>query len=583
MDASPEALTASVVDKIHTVSCDTDFGENFRKQAAMVHLVARSWVRLNVPQRERVKLAISAVIPRIKNANNPSNALERLIELHVLNERTALSDITRSIISQIPPKEYIPCPEEHMFPTTGWIGSFMDFGRHNAVPAGFNFWAAITALGAACKHNVFIDRGIERMYLNWYTLLTGNKSTGKSASREMIYDIIKRANRMVLGGTPESPDKPNPDLIRILGEDSTKESLIDELKITSHVSIGPDGKPVFGFVDSTGFLIVDELVNLLGRQSYGVESKVGFLTAIYSSQDYKKSTVGGGKVVLDNIALSMLACCAPAWMMGAVVPLLLDGGVVDRWRVIYRHKLHSPREYDTPHPGDPVLANILAGWLLPLMTLKEEIQLLETKRTKELFKEYYHEEFVKDRRSADGEEKMSVNRFTNQTLRMAGVMTVGERVAVKGALKDYPFIEDGELETAIKINGYESVQFSVLMGTITADPIVNQLDYIQTCLLEKNGLVPMMELHERLRKKKGFLPWAKLGKGFLQDLLESKHITIVKLAAAGKKRYYCLTNVGLKYLDGKVRDEKTLDHARATLYQFGLEQLTEVEARRLTV
>lgn len=563
-----------LIQSIGEVSATTDFKENHRAQADILYAVVKVWDTMAPSDQDSVRLELMRCIPRIGLASNPKLAMEQLVELQTINSRSAKADLSWSIQAHFPAPPYIPDPDDILYPKHGWIGNFLEYAKHSSVPTGFNFWAAVTALGAAAKHRVFIDRGKSRMYMNWYTLLCGGKSTGKSASKDLINDIVRRTNRFIAGDPLGAASKePSGKLIRILGEDSTKESLIEELKTRIEIVVGPDGKVRREMIDSTGFLIIDELVNLLGRQQYGVEQKVGFLTAIHSTETYKKSTLTSGVAELDNIALSMLACCAPAWMLGTLTPVMLDGGVMDRWRVIHRPEYFSPRIYSTPHPGDPVLATYLAKQLVPWAELTEDLELMMTKEALQWYDEWYHTEHARLRR-VPSSENLSLNRAANQLIKLGGNLCMSEGI-------DSPYIELQHIEKAGKIMSYEAKHYGILMGTVHSDPFASQMDTVEKFLLAYNGLVAQVTLHERLRKKKGFLPWKEKGKVFLDDLIEAKHIVIVGTKAGGKTKYYCLTKLGLKHLKGTVMDDKALDKARETLNQFGVEQLSDVERGRL--
>ncbi len=89
-------------------------------------------------------------------------------------------------------------PGEEIYPTTGWIGDYLEYAKYNHVPTAMHFWVAISVLGCACKRNFYIDRGTFRIYpSHQYILLTGKKAVGKSAALEVGADMIARVNRQL--------------------------------------------------------------------------------------------------------------------------------------------------------------------------------------------------------------------------------------------------------------------------------------------------------------------------------------------------------------------------------------------------
>ncbi len=533
---------------------------NIKAQTQLLYSIASEWPRLPKDVKQQLRARIVPIIPRLTSSAHPENLLNKIIDCYTMYPERGATDIAKCLKADLPMPVYKGDPDEYLFPKTGWIAEFIKLARESEVPIAFHFWSAVTVIGASCKFKVMIDRSKFDLRLNWYTMLVGSKATGKSLSKDIAEDIVNRLNRLV---NPVLTTAPGAELrygsIRLLAEDSTKESIMEELAHELIYTKLDSGLTKTVSVDSAGLLLVDELANLLGRQSFAVETKIPFFTALYASRNYRKSTVTSTNVELRNCALSMLACCAPDWLLESITPIMFRGGFLDRFRIIFRPDGHSTRSYPTPGPSDPVMCNILAEALMEWAALEEELELLPTKEAEEFYTAWYHEKKyeIENEINPDG---LSLHRLANQLWKLAGILCISDATA--------PYIGVSHLDAANSILVNEEKYVRHLMQVITQDPLVSQLEEIERILLKSGGVIEKQKLHGRLRRRRGFMPFSSVGIRFISELVDNGNITMetYKSGVRGaSKAYYKLTEIGLNHLSHAGIREKQVNEARINI------------------
>ena len=536
---------------------------NLKAQTQLLYAVAREWKPMTQEVQDQLRSRLVPLIDRLRDSTHPDVLLEKIIQCWQMYPERGATEISKCLKAVLPKPAYKGDPDEYLFPKEGWIAEFIKLSRESEVPIAFHFWSAVTTIGASCKFKVMIDRNKFDLRLNWYTLLVGTKATGKSLSKDTAEDIVNRMNRLVNPAHAVVVNaKPKFGSIRILAEDSTKESIIEEMAYETIYTKLESGLTRVVTVDSAAYLIVDELANMLGRQSYAVETKIPFFTAIYASRNYRKSTVGSTNADLRNCALSMLACCAPDWLLDSVTPIMFRGGFLDRFRIVYRPEKHSTRSYPTPGPGDPILANILAEALIEWAELEEELELLPTPGAEDFYAEWYNKKKaeLEDTNNPDG---LSLHRLANQLWKLAGILCISDAKA--------PYIGMLHIDMAERILANEERQVRELMQVITQDPMCAQLEEIESMILRDGGMIEKRKLHDRLRRRRGMMPFNKVGIRFIEDLLDSGNITKEGYRTNNSKltrQYYKLTSVGLKHLERSGISKKKIDEARIAIRRY---------------
>jgi hypothetical protein len=509
-----------------------DFPRNIRAQTAFLHTVAYLYERMPPPDQQWTRARLIELVPRVRDDPRPQRAAEGMMALG--RGRRAMEEISRAVKAGIMPAvPWLGMPGEEIYETlaSGWIASYLQWVRNAEVPLGYHFWAAITAIGAAARFNIFIDRGIEDIRLNHYVVLVGERAAGKSIARDAALDILERMNRHI----EPDPDKFHPSHVRLMPEDTNQETLVRKLAAWSTTARDAEsGEVVKRNVDSTGLLALDELASFLGKDQWAVGKRLPFLTTLYNRTDYVYETQSGGRHHLRNIALSMLACSAPEWMKETITPLLFGGGFMDRCQFISRSPVSkSVRSYPTAQPRDPLIANHLAGWLVQWAHRPQRLELLADPEAADWYDEWYNRLGI--RGSSEEEITTSTKRQANRLWRLAGILAMSEECA--------PWIRQRHFAKGHQLLLEEDREFIRFMAKMNESPAVSHMDYLQGVLLRHGGSMLRSDLFQIVRRRKGLSPPKRYATPYLESMEAEGRL---KITREGRGVRYTLVGEGLK-------------------------------------
>lgn len=418
------APVQSRLDHIVALAERADFKGNEDLEAVvMVHLT-RIWSELGEDAQGRLVKVLAPRLARTSLARDPELACQQILTLG------RDEDVRRALMVRPEDRQgWVPDPGDDLYPTEGWLGDYLEYAKHNEVPTGLHFWAGLGAFGAACRRNFYIEYGVDRLYMNQYIVFGSRKGTGKSVAMNAALGILHRLNTVVESQIPGS------DLykVNVLPEDTTPQNLVKEMAdraaaTETHMSDGTVRTELGVPVQATAILALDELSVFLGKGTFSIEQKVPLLTTLWSRDEmpYEKGTATEGRRTLNEIALSMIACCAPAWLRGSITSDVFGGGFMERTHFIYREP--GNRRYDIPPPFDPVQANMLAERLVQFTyrQLKERAYLKPEAR--DWYRQWYDE--IKDRahreRLAEDEHETSVSRRSTHMWKLAAMLCLSE-------------------------------------------------------------------------------------------------------------------------------------------------------------
>lgn len=497
------------------------------------------------PENQQALLSRTmALVPRLNQAKHPKTTLEAMFRLWLVPD--PFEALSRAVkVGEFEPRP--PQEEESIYPTDGFTGWFMTWARECDVPIAFLFWAAVSALGAACRYNFFIDRGTEPMRLNHYCLFIGEKGTGKSTGLDACCEVLRHLNGQAWGWKPGKPlpnlRETHPFHVRMLPEDTNQETLIRAL--------APQIVPLSNFVEtktsmmrdphvteSTGLLALDELTTFLGHGNWAVEKRVPWLNRIIADKPYTYHTQKGGVITLTELAISLLACCPPDIMQSAVSPLLFQGGFLDRSVVVYRDPVPAEeRMFPTPRPRDPLGAAQLGRFLLPLSARFHREELLATPEGLDWYNDWY-----KEQRDPEDVRMQSIARRGNQVWKLAGVLAMAD--------ESCPWIGLKHFMAASRVLKNEAFHYTKLLGLLEQTPDSQLMDHIEQVLLRHKAYgdqwMTRSELFQILRTKKGLSPPTVKALPLIQSLEASDRIDVrVGTTPNRKNEAYRLTRPAL--------------------------------------
>jgi hypothetical protein len=346
------------------------------------------------------------------------------------------------------PKTPLPrSPEDLVYPTTGWLGAYLNYAQGNEAPGAFHFWTGASVLGAACRRNFYIDQGSFFIYPNLYVLIISPSGSKKSSSLVIGQDILERLNLQLLDEGVDPRER-----IRISPKKVAPERFFHLLKAEE---IEDDIDPKI--VDSVAFLGITELVILLGKSVFHADQMIHLLTELWDCPEkYEVSTFVRGNEVLRNVAISLVACTTEAWLYDSAQEDIFTGGFMGRCVVVPRG--YSNRVYAKPEPLDPVQANELSKWLVSLST---------SKTTQLTIKgwDWYQDWYEKNKQIAAGQDDRKMEGYFNR--RDVHLLKIAMLIALS---EGHKAILEEDLKVALKILEHEEKFLPNVLNKVGVHP-----------------------------------------------------------------------------------------------------------------
>lgn len=188
-----------------------------------------------------------------------------------------------------------------------FITLYLDYTKNNEAPELYHKWVAISIIGASLGRRIFFDKGYYKVYPCHFIILIGpSGKVRKSVSAGIGVNLLRQVTD-----------------INIIAEKITPEQLLSALSVKKILN-------KVQYIDSSGFIFASELAAFLGKQKYN-EGLIPMLTTLADCPDsWTYSTKMGGKVELENVALSFLGCSTPDWIVESLPPAVFGGGFMSR-------------------------------------------------------------------------------------------------------------------------------------------------------------------------------------------------------------------------------------------------------------
>lgn len=336
--------------------------------------------------------------------------------------------------------QYVPLPDrrqpsEKIYPTTGWLGTYLRWAQEGEVPLGMHFWSAVSLLGAACKRNVFMDRGSFFLYPAHGVLLVGHSGLRKTQALTALKQVLTSTNRLADKWWQHQTSRPPQEVPFFFDKDPRLNLLpndVNFLGLLKKLRGGIEAKFEDSIVrlskvqDSCGLLCLGELGSMLSKDGFSIGKTIDTLIEMLDAPDYYHySSEKQGEVKLENVALSLVAATTPNWIQGNLTQRMSVGGFTSRLLFIYRAN-DDGREYAEPMPLDPLGRDALAETLLEV-SLMDKMPLRLTLEAREWFLSWYHLNKAKsDSPTVDPRVQGYFRRKDGHLLRLAMVLSISE-------------------------------------------------------------------------------------------------------------------------------------------------------------
>jgi len=227
---------------------------------------------------------------------------------------------------------------EGILPQSGLLRQYIDYTSRSEAPLAYHVFSFLCAVGSVLNRRIWFDMGYYRLYPTLGVIILGPSGIKKTSAANIAVDILQK-----LG------------LVKIYSEKLTPEALIDAMKGDNAV----------------GLVYAPEMSVFLNKQQYN-EGLVQLITRFMDCPDvWESGTIGRGKSVIRNIAISSIMCSTPDWFVSSTPSDSFGGGFVARNLLVVQTS--SARCEPIPDPGDPRLRSAISDQLAALHALEGQI------------------------------------------------------------------------------------------------------------------------------------------------------------------------------------------------------------------
>ena len=234
---------------------------------------------------------------------------------------------------------------QNYMPKRGFIKEYLEFTKISEAPGSFHFWNAMCVLSATLQRNLWLAKGIHRIYPNLYVVLVA--PSGKCRKTESIRIGVDIAQK--IEGINVIADKTTPEALLEALMDGPLEVDIDEDLLGAGPSGGSTGANMK--VDSTAFIRSTEMSTFLNKATYS-SGMITLLTDLFDCPDeFIYRTRNKKPVMLNNVSITMIAATTSEWLATNLPEAAFEGGFMSRiiWVVKYWRDRVIPFE-ESPDP-----------------------------------------------------------------------------------------------------------------------------------------------------------------------------------------------------------------------------------------
>lgn len=227
---------------------------------------------------------------------------------------------------------------EGILPQSGLLRQYVDYTSRSEAPLAYHVFSFLCAVGSVLNRRVWFDMGYYRLYPTLGIIILGPSGIKKTSAANIAVDILQK-----LG------------LVKVYSEKLTPEALIDAMKGDNAV----------------GLIYAPEMAVFLNKQQYN-EGLVQLITRFMDCPDvWESGTIGRGKSVIRNIAISSIMCSTPDWFVSSTPSDSFGGGFVARNLLVVQTS--SARCEPIPDPGDSKLRDVIGDSLAGLHALEGQV------------------------------------------------------------------------------------------------------------------------------------------------------------------------------------------------------------------
>lgn len=383
---------------------------------------------------------------------------------------------------------------EELYPTEGWIGTYLNWCQGSEVPLGYHFWAAVGLIGAACKRRVWINRRSFDTYMNEAYILVmetgGKKSQAIRTALSMATSLnnqlleLQRIRWSEVGILPwEDPT------MRFIANDCTPEALIRDLAV---IQINPvlmtEGVTVtMENQEAIGIIPLFEMGSMFNKDNFNIGKAIDNTIYLLDGPPvFESSRVGRKGDDPRNVCLSFWAATTPDWIRTNFTKSHLHGGFGSRFKFIYR--TGTERCFPDPDPLDAIWREELAQQLQRFCLTPKHI-MERTHEATQWYEDWYRTTLKDQKEVCESEMRGWFQRKDDHVLRLAAVLAMSEG-------EDYHITVD-HCQMALEIIEDEEARMPSCFAAIGAHPEAENMERVYK-LMPKQAPVQRGYLTRRL-------------------------------------------------------------------------------------
>ena len=346
-----------------------------------------------------------------------------------------------------------------------FIDLYMEYMKDLETPVSYDFWTALWIISTIVGRNTVIARPRIPVFLNLYTILvaesgTTRKSTAVTRASNIVQEFFNRQETPVVW----------------LSTRTTPETI--EALLHNHTHLYNSSRLV---------IAVSELVRLLGKEKYNA-ALPGLLTDLYDCPEtlISPGTIMRGPTAIKNVYTTILAACAPSWLVRSINPDVVEGGFTSRVLFIVSNKRKQRIAWPSDSEFDTELIYTAMEDIVSMSKRVSQINLTQGAINK-LSKWYRNKQ-----ESVDPYRSSFEAREDDHVLRIAGLLSISDN--------------RWQIERTDIANAIECVRAAKAYGALlfedggTADKTIQVIDKIRTKFLELGAdVISQTELYQYVR------------------------------------------------------------------------------------
>ena len=393
-----------------------------------------------------------------------------------------------------------------------FIDDFMQASKESESPRSFWYWAALTAISAVVKRNVWIPRpGLTfNTYPNIFVFLVADSGLRKGAPIAAAKDLVSAVNNT-----------------RVISGRSSVQGIITALGTAYTL---PDGRVID---KAYGFISASEFSSSIVRDP----DALTILTDLYDSCFHPKwsDTLRGGKVELIEPSITLLAGINPPHFEDYISPTSISGGFIGRVFLVFEDKKSRSNPAVRKLNGVPNWNHdTLVESLKKISEVKGEMQWSED--ALKTYEDWYAEFDAHREKSRVKDKTGSINRVGENVLKIAIIFSLARSPDLE--------LTTDDIDQAIRV--CTSTLSSVNKATVSQgkSQFAPQTKLVITELISAKEHT--LSRSKMLRDNYGAIDAIDLDR-VVDSLIQARAI---KQEKNGSEIYYKLTDVAIKQLEG---------------------------------